>query len=100
MKRPPFRSVAIAGLGQIGGSLRLAIRKAAPSLRVVGADSSGAVRKLPPVDLLVLACPMPAILALLAELPRWKRLPSAGTDVGSVKLAVVRAMARLARSVS
>ena len=93
-------SIAIAGLGQIGGSLRLAIRKAYPSVRLFGADSSPAVRRLPPVDLLILACPVPDILALLGEMPCWKRLPVMVTDVGSVKRPVVQAMARLPRAVS
>ncbi len=87
-------------MGQIGGSLAKAIRKTDPSVRLFGADSSPAVRRLPPVDLLILACPVPAILALLGEMPRWKRLPRAVTDVGSVKRPVVQAMARLPRSVS
>jgi len=52
------------------------------------------------VDLLLLACPVPDILTLLNEMPRWKRLPALVTDVGSVKGPVVRAMAKLPRSVA
>lgn len=35
-----IRSVAIIGLGQIGGSLALALRKALPALRMTGIDTS------------------------------------------------------------
>lgn len=35
-----IRSVAIVGLGQIGGSLALALRKALPALRIIGIDTS------------------------------------------------------------
>ena len=35
---PPFRAIAIAGLGLIGGSIALGVRERWPSCRVVGVD--------------------------------------------------------------
>ena len=73
MTEPPFGSVAIVGLGLIGGSIALAIRENWPSMRVVGVDSQSvvahalgggaidravdAVAGLPETDLVILAAP-------------------------------------------
>ncbi len=112
MSEPPFRSVAIVGLGLIGGSLALAMRERWPSVRVTGVDSeaviahvrgSGAIDRsasdlveVTDVDLVVLAAPVRQNLELLGRL----RAPSAVvTDVGSTKRVMVEAGRSLPESV-
>ncbi|MEQ1760896.1 MAG: prephenate dehydrogenase/arogenate dehydrogenase family protein [Vicinamibacterales bacterium] len=112
MSEPPFRSVAIVGLGLIGGSLALALRERWPSVRVTGVDSeaviahvrgSGAIDRsasdlaeVTDVDLVVLAAPVRQNLELLGRL----RAPSAVvTDVGSTKRVMVEAGRSLPESV-
>lgn len=97
--QPPFRSVAIVGLGLIGGSLALATRERWPAIRVTGVDedaviahvrgsgaidrSAGSLREVQDVDLIVLAAPVRQNLALLQDV----RVPGpvVVTDVGSTK---------------
>lgn len=101
---PPFRSVAIVGLGLIGGSLALATRERWPAMRVTGVDTdsviahvrgSGAIDRsasdlgeVGEVDLVVLAAPVQQNLALLARVPA---APIVVTDVGSTKRVMVEA---------
>jgi prephenate dehydrogenase len=120
---PPFRSIAIAGLGLIGGSIALAVRDRWPSTRVIGIDTpsvlahalgSGAIDRaddgigvVAEVDLLVLAAPVKQNLALLAELSAALpgdsaaarvTIPGRGlivTDVGGTKRSIVEAARRL-----
>ena len=107
-----FRRVAIVGVGLIGGSIGLAIRRRLPRVRVVGIDRPavlraarrrGAVQEgaaslaagLAGADLVVLALPVDAALRVL---PRVARLAGPGTlitDVGSTKDPIVRAARRL-----
>lgn len=109
-EEPPFRSVAIVGLGLIGGSLALATRERWPSIRVIGVDTdaviahargAGAIDRSAPrlaelseADLIVLAAPVQQNLTLLADVPG--SLPVLVTDVGSTKLAMVEAGRKLA----
>jgi prephenate dehydrogenase len=81
---PPFRSIAIAGLGLIGGSIALAVRERWPSTRVVGIDTAavaahalggGAIDRavesvggLTDCELLILAAPVRQNIALLRAL--------------------------------
>lgn len=108
----PFRRVAIVGVGLIGGSIGLAIRRRLPRVCVVGIDRPavlraarrrGAVQEgaaslaagLLGADLVVLALPVDAALRVL---PRVARLAGPGTlitDVGSTKDPIVRAARRL-----
>ncbi|MGE0443721.1 MAG: prephenate dehydrogenase [Vicinamibacterales bacterium] len=105
MTEPPFGSVAIVGLGLIGGSIALAIRENWPSMRVVGVDSqsvaahalgSGAIDRavdsvagLPATDLVILAAPVQQNVALLADVNA--RHASIVTDVGGTKRSIVEA---------
>ena len=107
---PPFRSVAIVGLGLIGGSLALATRERWPSIRVIGVDTdaviahargAGAIDRSAPKlseltegELIVLAAPVRQNLSLLADVPRTQ--PVLVTDVGSTKQAMVDAGRHLA----
>jgi prephenate dehydrogenase len=101
---PPFRSVAIVGLGLIGGSLALATRERWPAVQVTGIDSdaviahvrgSGAIDRsatrlsdIAEVDLIVLAAPVQENLELLAQVGQRGGVV---TDVGSTKRVMVEA---------
>jgi prephenate dehydrogenase len=103
---PPFGSVAILGVGLIGGSIALGLRERWPSVRTFGVDrpavlahaiGSGAldqgvasVEQLPAVDLVVLAAPVRQNARLLAELPAHLRAESVVTDVGGTKRDILR----------
>lgn len=101
---PPFRSLAIAGLGLIGGSLALAVRDRWPSIRVTGVDTdaviahvrgSGAIDRsatdlaeVEDVDLIVLAAPVRQNMDLLRHVRPARVII---TDVGSTKEMMVDA---------
>ena len=104
-------TVTIVGVGLIGGSLGLAIRKRYPSVRVVGVDKPAvlakAVRKkavhrgernlkkaLQSTDLVIIATPLQSILSILPSVSKVN--PNVlVTDVGSVKGPVMASAARL-----
>ena len=107
---PPFRRVAIAGIGLIGGSLALAIRDRWPrctwraSTRAVltHARSSGAIDEglasmadLGEADLVVLAAPVRQNARLLTEVPARVLETAVLTDVGGTKRDIVGAARRL-----
>ena len=108
---PPFRRVAIAGIGLIGGSIALAIRDRWPSARIVGIDTpsvlthartSGAIDDglpmigaLDAADLVVLAAPVRQNARLLTELPARILDTALVTDVGGTKRDIVGAARRL-----
>jgi prephenate dehydrogenase len=103
---PPFSSVAIVGLGLIGGSIALGLRQAWPSMPVVGVDRPDVIAEacrreaitadrprledLGDVGLIVLAAPVPGILRLIADAAR-AGLDALVTDVGSTKRHIVAA---------
>jgi len=109
---PPFRRIAIVGLGLIGGSVGLAVRRRIHGARVVGIDRPEVLRVasrrravhegtpslsrgLQSADLVILALPVESILEIL---PRVARLLTPGavvTDVGSTKDAIVAAARRV-----
>ena len=111
---PPFSSIAIVGLGLIGGSIALAVRARWTASRLVGVDSqavlahamgSGAIDRafdsvaaLPAVDLVVLAAPVNQNIDLLKQLGSGRRDPVVITDVGGTKRAIVDAARGLPRS--
>src|SRR3954469_15290099 len=109
---PAFATIAIAGLGLIGGSIALAVRERWPSIRIVGVDQpavlahamgSGAIDRsaasldeIGVPDLVVLAAPVAQNIGLLQQLTARARGPAgkAGgaaltrmvvTDVGGTK---------------
>lgn len=100
------------GLGLIGGSLGLALRRHLPEVDVVGvarrqetaaeAERMGAVDRagtrlslLAGADLVVLACPLAVTAAVLQDSARHLDEGARVTDVGSVKREVVEHAARL-----
>ena len=109
---PPFPSVAIVGLGLIGGSIALAMRERWPESRLFGVDSesvlahalgAGAIehgfpniQALPESSLIVLAAPVRQNIELLRELagPDARSLSRSNavvTDVGGTKRDIVSA---------
>ena len=107
MSEPPFGSLAIAGLGLIGGSIARAAREQWPSCRITGIDDPAVVRRalaagvldagpvafsqLEAVELIVLAAPVFQNIELLKELGSAVRFPVVVTDVGGTKRAIVEA---------
>ena len=110
--QPPFRCITLIGVGLIGGSLGLAIKRKFPSIRILGVDtpavlerarkrgaidqavriSKGTVQRS---DLIVLCTPVSAILRILPRVAPYCLDSTIVTDVGSVKSAVIRLGARL-----
>jgi prephenate dehydrogenase len=100
---PPFDSIAIVGLGLIGGSIALGVRERWPESRVFGVDSeaviahalgAGAIERgfesvgaLPETSLIVLAAPVRQNIELLQQINR----PAIATDVGGTKRDIVSA---------
>ncbi len=109
---PPFPSIAIVGLGLIGGSIALAVRERWPASRVFGVDAepvlahalgAGAIERgfetiaaLPESSLIVLAAPVRQNIELLQQISR----PTIVTDVGGTKRDIVNAARALPAAVS
>lgn len=107
------KRVAIVGLGLMGGSLGLALHRAAACREVWGIDldvqrvaraqARGAIswgatdlgQGLRRAELVVLATPVRTILELLPRLPEWLAPGAMVIDLGSTKRAIVEAMERL-----
>jgi prephenate dehydrogenase len=104
-------TIAIIGLGLMGGSLALAIKK--HCLAIYGIDSDQATldlalskyivdraeadpaRLLSRADVIILATPVPAILALLQQLPDLMPNRCIVFDLGSTKGQIMEAMSHL-----
>ena len=103
--------VAILGLGLMGGSLALALKGKCAAIYGIDPDAatrdlalrqnivdladSEPARLLLMADLVILAAPVPAILALLDELPALMPLPCVVIDLGSTKRLIVEKMVNL-----
>ncbi len=110
---PPFHTIAIAGLGLIGGSIALALRERWSSCRVVGVDrrpvqahalSSGAIDRaadnladVGEVDLIILAAPVRQNVELLTQAGRSAGHSTIVTDVGGTKRDILQAAQALPR---
>jgi prephenate dehydrogenase len=109
---PPFRTIAIAGLGLIGGSIALGVREQWPSVRITGVDRSpvlahalgsgaiergvAAIDEIGEPDLVILAAPVrqnAELLHALAALAGKSTDPllrnTIVTDVGGTKRDIV-----------
>ncbi|HZS02675.1 MAG TPA: prephenate dehydrogenase [Chloroflexota bacterium] len=114
----PEQRVAIIGLGLIGASLGLALRRLTPAPRIVGYDRSGEVRTraarrhavdrlagsaedaVEGADLVILATPVRAVPPLLAAIAPHLAPDAVVTDTGSTKEQVVLAAAEVAPAVA
>lgn len=101
-------SISLIGLGLMGGSLALSLkgrcrRLAAldphlPTLelarrqQIVHLASSDPAKALAEADLVILACPVPAILEWIRRLPAYIKHPCIVLDIGSSKRAIVAAL--------
>jgi prephenate dehydrogenase len=108
-----MRTVAIVGVGLIGGSFGLALRKAGFSGSILGVSSPAAIEEalargaidaaLPldqavaRADLVYLAQPIGRILETIAELDGWLRPGALVTDAGSTKARIVEQARRSIR---
>jgi prephenate dehydrogenase len=104
---PIFKNVAIVGLGLIGGSIALAARRLWPASLIIGVDSNEVLERavvlhaidvgadhlsvVAGADLVILAAPVGANIALLRELADHLDRAAVVTDVSSTKRAVVEA---------
>jgi prephenate dehydrogenase len=115
MNEPDFNladsKIAIIGLGLMGGSLALglrgkcaaiygidpdpATRELALSQQIVDYADSDPARLPPEVDMVILAAPVPSIIALIDQLPITISHPCIVMDLGSTKRLVVEAMSSL-----
>lgn len=109
--------IAIVGLGLIGGSLALALRRARPMLRIIGVDTDRRALEqaleekaidagcsledaaLDACDLVLLATPAQALLELLPAVAARMKPGAVLTDVCGAKEAVCAAGARQDRTV-
>ncbi|MBM3726424.1 MAG: prephenate dehydrogenase/arogenate dehydrogenase family protein [Acidobacteria bacterium] len=101
-----MRTVAIVGVGLLGGSFARALRAAGFTGRIVGVSSAGAIEAAlargvideglpleeaaPQADLIYLAREISRILAVLPEVGRLVRPGALVTDVGSTKARICR----------
>ncbi len=103
----PFRRVAVVGVGLIGGSFALALRKRFPDIRVVGYDrpdvakralALGAVGEIADdlaiavrgADLVYIALPIGSTIEALPAIATGAELHALVTDAGSTKAAICR----------
>lgn len=100
-------NIAIIGLGLMGGSLALSLKKHCRKLsaldphvptlalarrrNIVDVADSDPEKILADADLVVLACPVPAILDWVQCLPDYVQHPCIVIDIGSTKRAIVTA---------
>ena len=108
---PPFRHIAIVGLGLIGGSIALAVRERWSSVLITAVDrppvlahasSSGAIDRaahsvsdIGAVDLIVLAAPIHQNIQLLTQVMSVRPSGAIVTDVGGTKRDILKAAAEL-----
>ncbi|HXQ38161.1 MAG TPA: prephenate dehydrogenase/arogenate dehydrogenase family protein, partial [Anaerolineales bacterium] len=103
--------IAIFGLGLMGGSLALALKGKCTALYGIDSDPStlklaldkkivdevdtDPVKILPQADLVILATPVPVILAFIQKLPSFTQNPCIVIDLGSTKKDIVQAMSTM-----
>src|SRR5450432_2944248 len=108
-----MNTVAIFGVGLIGGSFALALRKAGFSGRIIGVSSPPTIRRAlelgvidegvpaqeaaQAADLIYLAQPILRIVEILPELEHWVHPEALVTDAGSTKSAIVERAGAISR---
>jgi|SRR5215831_3148410 len=93
MADPPFERVAIVGSGLIGTSIRQAVGRAWPDVSVVPLDHGHDLSATAGADLVVLAAPVRANMALIDALQPHITADTVVTDTGSTKRAICAAAA-------
>jgi prephenate dehydrogenase len=104
---PPFDTIAIVGLGLIGGSVALAVRERWPAVRVVAVDrppvlahalgsgaidrTAGSIAEIGHADLAILAAPVRQNVQLIAQAARHLPAGALITDVGGTKRDILAA---------
>jgi prephenate dehydrogenase len=94
---PFFRRIAIVGVGLIGGSIGKAVAAKWPSTHVVPIDAGDDLARLSGADLVVLAAPVLANVAILPALPRHLSPSTIVTDVSSTKRLITAAAGAVPR---
>src|SRR4030081_2169725 len=108
---PIFQNIGIVGLGLIGGSIALRAREIWPTSLVIAVDEKDVLETamrlhaidvaaddlivLAGADIVILAAPVRANIALLPELDENIHQPAVITDTGSTKRAIVAAAGSL-----
>ena len=108
---PIFNTIAIVGLGLIGGSIALAARARWPTGLVIGVDEKDVLEKamvrhaidvaaddpvvIADADLVILAAPVKENLKILCDLHSYVRGSAIVTDVGSTKTSIVECASTL-----
>jgi len=115
MDKPGFTlkdaNIALIGLGLMGGSLALSLKERChrlsaydphlPTLElarrqeIVHITDNDPAKVLDNADLVILACPVPDILAWIERLPDYVQHPSIVLDIGSSKRTIVAALETL-----
>lgn len=107
-----FGRIAIIGVGLIGGSLGLALKKKRLATSIIGvsrhkksirlAEASGTIdtgscdlRIIKDANLVIFACPVKTILALAPKVVRLIRKDCLVSDVGSTKSRIVRELEKI-----
>ena len=93
MTEPPFRRVAVVGNGLIGGSVVLAARRAWPAVQTIALDAGDDVARVAGAELVVLAAPVCANVALLGAIAPHVTSATVVTDTSSTKRAICAAAA-------
>ena len=91
LTEPPFRRIAIVGVGLIGGSIAKAATAAWPSIAVVPLDTGDDLARVSGADLVVLAAPVLANVAILPALAGHLSPATLVTDVSSTKRLITAA---------
>lgn len=94
MADPPFKHVAIVGSGLIGTSIRQAAQRAWPGAASAALDHGDDLAALAGADLVVLAAPVRANIALLGAIEAHLSPAAVVTDAGSTKRAICAAAAK------
>ncbi|HVN49052.1 MAG TPA: prephenate dehydrogenase [Bacteroidota bacterium] len=101
-KQLPFPRITIIGVGLIGGSLALAIKRRFPTTHIIGSDKPAVLKRaqqrnvidegitsitraVANTDLIILATPVSSILSLIPQISSCSSPETIVTDVGSVK---------------
>ncbi len=102
-----FKKITIIGVGLIGGSFGLALKKKKPSFKIVGVDKQKVIEKaitreaidegtisleegIKEADVVILATPVKTILDLLPQINPFLKKGCLVTDTGSTKQKIVQ----------